>query len=145
MKKKIIILLTVVVLFALAGIYLSGKEKWGEGMELYGALNVMQNDEQLTSNDGDAIYEVSEKKDIKVSNEFHIYKGKVSLYIYFNDKLICQKDMEEGDYVFDAEPIIGAKGVIHIKYTASDDVDGSYSVHVKTRERRWNKVINKII
>ena len=94
MRKKIIIGLTVLLLFVAAGIYLAGKESWKEEMELFGPLNVMQQDAQLTTNDGDAVYTVSRKKDIQISNEFHIYKGTVSLTIYLNGDQIYQKDID---------------------------------------------------
>lgn len=144
MKKKIIIGLTVLLLLVAAGIYLAGKESWKEEMELFGPLNVMQQDAQLTTNDGDAVYTVSRKKDIQISNEFHIYKGTVSLTIYLNGKQIVQKEMQEGDYVFDIDPMMDAKGVIHVTYTASDDVDGSYSISIKTRVRRWDRMLHNI-
>lgn len=144
MKKKIIIGLVVLLLLVAAGIYLAGKESWKEEMELFGPLNVMQQDAQLTTNDGDAVYTVSRKKDIQISNEFHIYKGTVSLVIYLNGKQIVQKEMQEGDHVFDIDPIMDAKGVIHVTYTASDDVDGSYSISIKTRVRRWNRILHNI-
>lgn len=144
MKKKIIIGLVVLLLLVAAGIYLAGKESWKEEMELFGPLNVMQQDAQLATNDGDAVYTVSRKKDIQLSNEFHIYKGTVSLVIYLNGKQIVQKEMQEGDYVFDIDPIMDAKGVIHVTYTASDDVDGSYSISIKTRVRRWDRMLHNI-
>lgn len=144
MKKRIIIGLVVLLLLVAAGIYLAGKESWKEEMELFGPLNVMQQDAQLATNDGDAVYTVSRKKDIQLSNEFHIYKGTVSLVIYLNGKQIVQKEMQEGDYVFDIDPIMDAKGVIHVTYTASDDVDGSYSISIKTRVRRWDRMLHNI-
>lgn len=144
MKKKIIIGLVVLLLLVAAGIYLAGKESWNEEMGMFGPLNVMQQDAQLTTNDGDANYTVSEKKDIRISNEFHIYKGTVSLAIYLNGKLLYQKDMQEGDHVFDLDPIMNAKGDIRIVYTAPDDVDGSYSISIKARVRRWDRMIHKI-
>lgn len=144
MKKKIIIGLVVLLLLVAAGVYLAGKESWKEEMELFGPLNVMQQDALLTTNDGDAVYTVSRKKDIQISNEFHIYKGTVSLTIYLNGDQIYQKDMQEGDYVFDIDPIMDAKGVIHVTYTASEDVDGSYSISIKTRVRRWDRMLHNI-
>lgn len=144
MKKKIIIGLTVLLLLVAAGIYLAGKESWKEEMELFGPLNVMQQDAQLTTNDGDAVYTVSRKKDIQISNEFHIYKGTVSLMIYLNGDQIYQKDMQEGDHVFDIDPMMNTKGDIRVVYTAPDDVDGSYSISIKTRVRRWNRILHNI-
>lgn len=144
MKKKIIIGLTVLLLLVAAGIYLAGKESWKEEMELFGPLNVMQQDAHLTTNDGDAVYTVSRKKDIQISNEFHIYKGTVSLTIYLNGDQIYQKNMQEGDYVFDLDPMMNTKGDIRVVYTAPDDVDGSYSISIKTRVRRWNRILHNI-
>lgn len=144
MKKKLMICLAAVVLLGAVGIYMAGKGKWKEEMDLFGPLNVMQQDAQLTSNDGEASYEIAEKKDIKVTNEFHIYQGTVRLTVYFQDAQICQKQMDAGDYVFDTDMVPDSKGVIHIKYNASEDVDGSYSIRVQTRERRWNRILHRI-
>lgn len=79
MKKKIIIGLTVLLLLVAAGIYLAGKESWKEEMELFGPLNVMQQDAHLTTNDGDAVYTVSRKRIFRYRMNFISTRGRYRL------------------------------------------------------------------
>lgn len=136
--KKIILILIICSVVCLSGFaLLNRKTDWRTEMESYGSLNIMEMDEKLDSNEFYSFYNIDSKKDVIVSNNILISKGTVEFVIFMNGTLLYEKKFDVGEYTIDTEEISDAKGELAIEMKASDDVQGTYSIKVNTREKKW--------
>ena len=144
MKKKWIVIVCVVIV--LAGIcgYMFTKEKWQDGMEAYGDLNIMKMDQDLSANEGTDIFPVSGKSDIRINAHLLIAQGQTTVRVYFNNELIVEKTYEAGEHSENLVEISNTKGEVRIEYTSSDDVRGTYSFKVQTRQNQYRRLFRKI-
>ncbi len=146
MKKKLIV---IIVILIIAGILMIAGWKWGKGKTdwfdsfgEFGPLNLMEQDETLTSNDMSSTYYLNSVQDFRIEGQFTIRKGEVKLIVSMNGQFLFEQDLNSEVSRFESEIYTDQKGALQIDMIISDDVDGSYETTIYTRETKYRKFLN---
>lgn len=144
MKKKLLVVFSVIIVLICAVLaVLQTKTNWNTDVENYGPLN-MNFDEDFTSNDFSFWYEITSPKDFVVLNNISIIQGEAKITIYFNEEVIFEENFEEGEHVIETDEISGVTGDVTVDVKLSDDVKGTYSIKINTRQKRLYKLKQRI-
>ncbi len=145
-KRKILIIIGILCLLVCVFlIWAFSMTKWTEVLETYGPLNVIDETENIEKNQTAAYYTVSGGKEMKVAGNVVVAEGNTDILIDCESIILVKETYKRGNYEFSSDvlKIIEASDIT-ICCNSSDDVEGTYSIRIYTRERNINHLINVI-
>lgn len=149
MKKTIKILIAVLILIAVVAVFLIwgfSDTDWNEASGTYGDLNIIELDDSENDelkNETSASYDLSQSqiRDCYFSGQLNVTNGTTDIKITIDDEVVYEKSFGEGTYEIKTDIFEDCSGEACIYISASDDVDGNYSVSIFTRKKNIDKII----
>lgn len=146
MKSLKKVFLVILILIILAGIIvlilMNTKTAWHNDLEMYGPLNIMVLDDGVLSNESDCWFDIEPGKDFKVAGEILVTKGSVTITYTLEDEVLSEEVYSNGNYSLESDVYLEKNGQLYILCSSSDDVEGTYSLSVFTRQSFLKKIID---
>lgn len=148
MKKKVMVIVGIVIIAIILVIagwkWGKGKTDWYKSAELFGPLNLMELDEELTSNDSYYAYYLNSVQDFRVEGQTTIRKGEVKIIVSMNDQYLFEQDLNSEVSQFESEIYTDQEGELQVDMIISDDADGEYTIAIYTRKMKYRRLLERI-
>ena len=145
-KRTVFMTILVFAILVIIGMLFTVKSKWKEITSTFGPLNVMGIDDvgSIHENRSVSSFALSEKGDYDLSGSITVKKGTASCVITCDGSVIYKESFNKGDYQIKTDIFKDKKGEISMEISASDDVEGDYSIALYARERKFYQIIRRL-
>ncbi|MDE5777985.1 MAG: hypothetical protein K2I10_05695 [Lachnospiraceae bacterium] len=145
LKKYPAVILAVLILTGIVfWILWNKKTDWYNAVQVYGPLNIMEMDKDITSNESGTSYEIQAGNDFKLTGELFITEGSVKITYSIDGRLLSEEVYSKGNHTFESDPYSGQEGKLSIICSPTDDVGGTYNLCVFTRKTVFKKIADAI-
>lgn len=88
-------------------------------------------------------YSIHTPKDMVVVDHLSIRQGKVHVKICLDDEILYDQELSEGDHMIETEELPKIMGNVTVQMQEDADTQGNYSIQVRTREARLQRLLGQ--